>query len=108
MASPMAQGLFHKAIGESGAAFPSALNLGGETVTERAAIDGKWVATLGVKSLAELRAMPTDKILEGAKTKGQTGFAPVVDGKFLTEPVVDTYAAGQAGACSAAGRMECG
>src|SRR6476646_2076892 len=39
MASPMSQGLFHKAIGESGAAFPSALNLGGETVSERAAID---------------------------------------------------------------------
>ena len=36
MASPMAQGLFQKAIGESGAAFPSALNLGGESVAVRA------------------------------------------------------------------------
>jgi para-nitrobenzyl esterase len=95
MASPMAQGLFAKAIGESGAAFPSALNLGGQTVTERAPIDGKWVATLGVKDLAELRAMLTDKVLEAAKTKGTTGFAPVVDGKFLVEPVPDTYAAGK-------------
>jgi para-nitrobenzyl esterase len=95
MASPMAQGLFHKAIGESGAAFPSALSLGGETVTERAAIDGKWLEKVGVKSLADLRAMPTDKILEAAKSKGQTGFAPVIDGKFLNEPVVDTYAAGK-------------
>ena len=24
-----------------------------------------------------------------------TGFAPVIDGKFLTEPVPDTYAAGK-------------
>ena len=95
MASPMAQGLFAKAIGESGAAFPSALNLGGQSVTERAAIDGKWVATLGVKDLAGLRAMPTDKILDAAKTKGATGFAPDIDGKFLTEPVPDTYAAGK-------------
>ncbi|HEY2468281.1 MAG TPA: carboxylesterase family protein [Terracidiphilus sp.] len=95
MASPMAQGLFQKAIGESGAAFPSALNLGGQSVKERAEIDGKWVATLGVKDLAELRAMPTDKVLDAAKKKGQTGFAPVVDGKFLTEPVSDTYAAGK-------------
>ena len=95
MASPMAQGLFQKGIGESGAAFPSALNLGGQSVTERAEIDGKWVAKLGVKDLAELRAMPTDKVLDAAKTKGQTGFAPVVDGKFLTEPVPDTYAAGK-------------
>jgi para-nitrobenzyl esterase len=95
MASPMAQGLFQKAIGESGAAFPSAINLGGETVAERAAIDAKWVSTLGVKSLAELRALPTDKLLEAAKTKGQTGFAPDLDGKFLIEPVVDTYAKGR-------------
>ncbi len=35
MASPMAQGLFAKAIGESGAAFPSALTLGGGHVAER-------------------------------------------------------------------------
>jgi para-nitrobenzyl esterase len=95
MASPMAQGLFHKAIGESGAAFPSALNLGGETVAERAKIDGTWIEKIGVKSLAELRAMPTDKLLEAAKSKGQTGFAPDIDGKFLTEPVVNTYAAGK-------------
>jgi para-nitrobenzyl esterase len=95
MASPMAQGLFAKAIGESGAAFPSALNLGGESVKQRAEIDGKWVATLGVKDLAELRAMPTDKVLDGAKKKGPTGFAPVVDGKFLTEPVPETYALGK-------------
>lgn len=94
MASPMAQGLFHKAIGESGAAFSSALSLGGETVRERAEIDGKWVATLGVKNLAELRAIPTDKLLEAAAKKGTTGFAPDVDGKFLTEPVPETYALG--------------
>ncbi len=39
--------------------------------------------------------MPTDRLLEAAKSKGETGFAPVVDGKFLTEPVPDTYAAGK-------------
>jgi para-nitrobenzyl esterase len=95
MASPMAQGLFHKAIGESGAAFPSAINLGGETVTDRAKIDGKWVEKTGAKSLAELRAMPADKVLEAAKSKGTTGFAPVIDRRFLTEPVADSYAAGK-------------
>ena len=46
MASPMAQGLFAKAIGESGAAFPSAINLGGEGVKERAEVDGKWMTTM--------------------------------------------------------------
>jgi para-nitrobenzyl esterase len=94
MASPMAQGLFHKAIGESGAAFSSVLPV--DNLEAREKKDGEWVAsTLGVKSLEELRAVPTDKLLDAAKGRGMTGFAPVIDGKFLTEPVADTYAAGR-------------
>ena len=41
MASPMAQGLVSEGIGESGGAFPSALNLGGDTLTERETKDGE-------------------------------------------------------------------
>ncbi|MGB7547063.1 MAG: carboxylesterase family protein [Terracidiphilus sp.] len=95
MVSPMAQGLFEKAIGESGAAFPSGLTLGGQTVAERVKVDGAWVDSLGVKSLQELRAMPTDKILEAAAKKGAPEFAPDIDGRLLTEPVPETYAAGK-------------
>jgi para-nitrobenzyl esterase len=95
MASPMAQGLFHRAIGESGAAFPSGINLGGETVAERAKTDGAWVDSIGAKSLKDLRAMPTEQLLEAAKKKGTTGFAPVIDGRLITEPIPDTYAAGK-------------
>jgi para-nitrobenzyl esterase len=93
MASPLARGLFHKAIGESGAAFGR--GLGGETLAEREKADGAWVASLGVNSLQELRALPADKILEAAKSRGDMGFSPVVDGQLLTEPVADTYAAGK-------------
>src|SRR6202044_1827106 len=35
MATPMAKGLFSKGIGESGAAFPSGISLGGATVADR-------------------------------------------------------------------------
>jgi para-nitrobenzyl esterase len=94
MASPMAQGLFAKAIGESGAAFPSAMNLGGNTAEQQAKKDDEWVEKLGVKSLAELRALPTDKILDAAKNMG-TGFSPVIDGRALVEPVPETYAEGK-------------
>jgi para-nitrobenzyl esterase len=87
MASPMAQGLFHKAIGESGGKFPN------RTVAERAKADGAWLDSIGVKSLKDLRAMSTGQILEAAKNKG--GFAPVIDGRLLTEPVADTYATGK-------------
>jgi para-nitrobenzyl esterase len=92
MASPLARGLFAKGIGESGAAFSDVLPT--ETLDSREKKDGEWVAGLGVKSLAELRAMPTDKILAAVKSK-PGGFPPSIDGRLLTEPVPDTYAAGK-------------
>ncbi|MGO9318891.1 MAG: carboxylesterase/lipase family protein [Terracidiphilus sp.] len=93
MASPAARGLFQKAIGESGAAF--SVPLPTDTLESREKSDGEWVASLGVKSLEELRALPAGKILDAAKSKGATGFWPVVDGMFFTETVADTYAAGK-------------
>jgi para-nitrobenzyl esterase len=92
MASPLAKGLFEKAIGESGGAFSDVLTL--DLLDAREKKDDEWVAGLGVKSLTELRAVPTDKILEAAKAK-KGGFSTTVDGKVLTEPVPDTYAAGK-------------
>ncbi|MGD0801275.1 MAG: carboxylesterase family protein [Terracidiphilus sp.] len=92
MASPQARGLFEKGIGESGGAFGNTLVT--DTLEAREKKDGEWVASLGVKSLEELRAVPTDKILDAVKTT-HGGFSPVVDGSFLTEPVPDTYAAGK-------------
>jgi para-nitrobenzyl esterase len=92
MASPLAKGLFAKAIGESGGAFSDVLAL--DPLETREKKDGEWVDSLGVKSLAELRALPTDKVLEGVKTK-KGGFSTVIDGRLLTEPVADTYAAGK-------------
>lgn len=94
MASPMAQGLFHKAIGESGGAIGrGALNY--DSLAEREVKDAEWVATTGATSLAALRAMPTEAILESVAKKQGQGFPPDVDGKFLTESVDDTYAAGK-------------
>jgi para-nitrobenzyl esterase len=95
MASPMAKGLFHKGIGESGGAIGRGpLNM--ESLAEREVKDAEWVASTGAKSLAELRAMPTQAILDAVKNKqGGMGFPPDVDGKFLTEAVDDTYAAGR-------------
>jgi para-nitrobenzyl esterase len=92
MASPMARGLFQKAIGESGAAFGDTLPT--DALEAREKQDGQWVTSLGVSTLAELRALPTDKVLDAAKRE-KGGFWPVVDGKLLTEPVPDTYAAGK-------------
>jgi para-nitrobenzyl esterase len=93
MASPAARGLFHKAIGESGGAFGGSLAY--DSLEKREKVDGEWVASLGVKSLKELRALPTEKVLEATKSKGAVGFPPDIDGKVLTEPIETTYAAGR-------------
>ncbi len=92
MASPLAQGLFQKAIGESGAAFGDGLLSASLDLREKE--DGAWVDSLAVKSLAELRAVPKEKLLGAIKSK-QGGFPPVVDGKLLTEPVAATYSSGK-------------
>jgi len=93
MASPSAQGLFHKAIGESGGALSNGfLDYG--PLADREKKDQQFVDSLGVKSLAELRALPTDKILESAKKPSLT-FFPNIDGNLITEPIADTYAKGK-------------
>jgi para-nitrobenzyl esterase len=93
MASQAARGLFHKAIGESGAAFGGSLHY--DPLQDREKADQAWVDSLGVKSLKELRALPADQILAAAAKKGRMPFPPDIDGKVLTEPVPDTYAAGR-------------
>jgi para-nitrobenzyl esterase len=90
MASPAAQGLFQKAIGESGAAFSDVLPT--DTLEVREKTDGAWVASLGVNTLAEFRSWPTEKILAAAKNRRASA---VIDGKLLTEPIEATYAAGK-------------
>ena len=94
MASPLAQGLFAKAIGESG----GAMNIGAADapmLADREERSQQWLETLGVTSLAQLRALPAGKILDAAQVKGAPHFSAVVDGKVLTEPVAETYAKGK-------------
>ncbi len=95
MASPLAKGLFQKAIGESGAAFRG---LSFEPLTEREQKDLKTVKEkVGVESMAELRALPADKLLEAFAPPKSQGFdfGPDIDGYFLPESVPAIFAAGK-------------
>src|SRR5580692_9733100 len=97
MASPLAKGLFHKAIGESGGAFYSG-GLSFEPRSVREEKDVLAVSTkLGVSRLAELRALPAQKMLDAfAPPQSQDfDFGPDVDGYFLPEPVPAIFAAGK-------------
>ena len=93
MAVPAAQGLFHKAIGESGAAFSDLLPAG--SIAARMRRDQAWVDSLGIRSLAELRQISTARLVEEAQKKGVGWFTPVIDGSLLTEGIPATYAAGK-------------
>jgi para-nitrobenzyl esterase len=97
MASPLAKGLFQKAIGESGGAFYSG-GLSFEPRSVREEKDAKLVsAKLGVSTLAELRAIPAQKLLDTFSPPQSPGFdfGPDVDGYFLPEPVPAIFAAGK-------------
>ena len=94
MASPMAKGLFHKVIGESGGAVGRGV-MNYDSLAERETKDAAWVASTGAASLAALRVMPTQAILDAVSKKQGTSFPPDVDGKVLVEPVDETYAAGK-------------
>lgn len=94
IAAPSAQGLFQKAIGESGGAIGRG-TLNYDSLADRETKDALWVESTGAKTLADLRAMSTDAILDAVKNHKGAHFPPDVDGKFLTQPVDDVYAAGK-------------
>lgn len=94
VAAAPARGLFVRAIGESG----GALEVGAPdkpSLEQIEARDQAWADTLGVKTLAELRALPADTVLAAAMKRGAPDFSEVVDGRLLTEPIAATYAAGK-------------
>lgn len=95
MASPLAHGLFARAIGESGGA------VGGPTLRylpleRREAQDADFARTqLHAESLAALRAMPADQLLAGAASAPMGRFGPDVDGYFLPQSPAAIFAAGK-------------
>lgn len=83
VASPLAKGLFEKAIGESGAVFSRE-----SASLATAEGEGQKVAEkLGTTSLEALRALPADDVLK----KGQGTWRPVIDGYVLPEAVADIF-----------------
>ncbi len=92
MAAPQARGLFHKAIGESGAHFGPSLAAPSRQASET---NGeKFGASLGANTAQAMRAAPAEDVLAAAAT-WQPWFSPAVDGAVLTEPVAATFAAGR-------------
>jgi len=93
MASPLSKTLFARAIGESG----SMLNTGfGPVPLAEAEHTGLAFATsIGASSLAALRALPAQQLLEAAGKPGTARFAPTLDKYFFIEAPTATFMAGQ-------------
>jgi para-nitrobenzyl esterase len=94
MASPLAKGLFQRAIGESGAFFGDTLRARPRTETEKSDVEFAKTAW-GTDSLEALRARPASEMLAASTKQQSLRFAPNVDGYFLPESVAAIFAAGK-------------
>jgi para-nitrobenzyl esterase len=88
-ASPLAKGLFARAIAESGSGFRQGP---GRTLAEAEKAGVEFAKSKGAHSIAELRAMPAEALLPAS---GGAGFGPIVDGWFLPKNVDEIFAAGE-------------
>jgi para-nitrobenzyl esterase len=81
MAMKEADGLFHRAIAQSGS-----MSLSGFTPTLGTALAKDIMKTAGVSSVEELAALPMDEYLAALRNSRTRGayFRPVVDGRSLT------------------------
>jgi para-nitrobenzyl esterase len=96
-ASPMAKGLFHRAVIESGPGGLAAMGIptGSGVARPRAdaEADGvRYATSLGARNLAALRRLPASRFVGGG---AGIRFGPIVDGRFLTENPAETFAGGR-------------
>lgn len=92
MASPLAKGLFSKAIASSANARAASA-----TLDDMRRYDAALVEALGLpaESAADLRAIPAERLMEMPRLDPMSGFAPVVDNVVLKRSIIDSFEAGE-------------
>ena len=98
MATPLAAGLFHRAIGQSGGRFGPMMRLseapeGGRSVEE---VGAEFLGALGAETLKEMRKLSAASVMEGLATPAGRRFrtAENVDGWVLPTDVTTAFAEG--------------
>jgi para-nitrobenzyl esterase len=91
MASPLAKGLFHRAIAHSGGAFTGAF-AGAQSLREAEAAGAKLAEAQGAKTIVALRARSADALLkDGAGYRA----SPTIDGYVVPDSVYKIFADGR-------------
>jgi para-nitrobenzyl esterase len=91
MASPLSKNIIAGAIGESGSLLGNATT----TLAEAEKLGTSWAQSLHKNSLAELRAMEADQILQSTSKNGMGRFPVCVDGYFFPQSPVEIFEKGQ-------------
>ena len=95
VASPLAKGLFARAIGESGSYFSSP-SRPEATLAQAEATGEKYAAAIGANSIEALRAIPAQQLLQDVLKRKQTySFWPDIDGYFMPDTMEAIYSAGK-------------
>jgi para-nitrobenzyl esterase len=98
-ASPLAKGLFHRAISESGGSFGPVGAGGGAGENMLSLVSAEqagaaWAQSLGAARIADLRKLPADKLQEASR--GKRGLAwPIADGHVIPGDQYSLYEAGK-------------
>jgi para-nitrobenzyl esterase len=92
MASPLSKDLIAGAIGESGSIVGT---LSAVPLAEGEQNGIKFATNVGATSLAALRAIPAQQLLDATAKPGTPYPAATVDGYFFPKPPVEIYAAGE-------------
>ncbi len=101
-ASPLAKGLFARGIAQSGASVAGGLMASGTKLEQAEAAGATFAQSKGAASIADLRAMSFEKLMEpvaatggGRGRGGGRGGGIIIDNWLLTQSIPDAYAAGK-------------
>jgi carboxylesterase type B len=92
-ASPLAKGLFQRAIAESGSSLVP--NNPTPRLAEAEKLGAKFAASKGARDIAALRAMSWQDLVGGTRTGNTSNFRPIVDGWVLPDTVENIFAQGR-------------
>ena len=98
MATPLARGLFHRAIAESGGLMAPLGKPGGGSMYVREVgekFGQRYAEFLGARSIADMRALPAERVQLGWPNELGRMPVTVLDGWLLPEEIFETYRAGR-------------